>query len=210
MKKLSNIVGVLCLGLALIPQAVLSQDKVSVSSAAAVPGTASDAAAEEKARKFFTDLELIDQNGEKLRFYSDVLKDRVVLISFIFTNCEYACPMQAQKLKQTRAMMVPAIKDEVWYVSLSVDPDRDTPEAMKKFAERQGVDESRWIFLTGDKQNLDTIIRKLGQYTEDVEAHTTLMLAGNTMTRHWTRVMPMLTPPDIAQKMRELVEETPG
>lgn len=209
MKKLSNLV-VLCLGLALLPQAALSKDGASVSSAAAVSTPASDAAAEEKARKFFTDLEVIDQNGKKLRFYSDVLKGRVVLISFIFTNCEYACPMQAQKLKQTRAMMVPAIKDEVWYVSLSVDPDRDTPEAMKKFAERQGVDESRWIFLTGDKQNLDTIIRKLGQYTPDVEAHTTLMLAGNTKTRHWTRVMPMLQPPDIAQKMRELVEETPG
>lgn len=210
MKKLSNLVGVMCLGLALIPQAALSQDAGVVASNTVAAGPTNDVAAEEKARKFFTDLEVIDQNGKKLRFYSDVLKDRVVLISFIFTNCEFACPMQAQKLKQTRAAMVPAIKDEVWYVSLSVDPDRDTPEAMKKFAERQGVDESRWIFLTGDKQNLETIIRKLGQYTPDVEAHTTLMLAGNTMTRHWTRVMPMLTPPDIAQKMRELVEETPG
>ena len=215
MKKLSNLV-VLCLGLALLPQAALSKDAGTAAAANTVAsktvaaGPTNDAAAEEKARKFFTDLEVIDQNGKKLRFYSDVLKDRVVLISFIFTNCEYACPMQAQKLKQTRAMMVPSIKDEVWYVSLSVDPERDTPEAMKKFAQRQGVDESRWIFLTGDKQNLDTIIRKLGQYTPDVEAHTTLMLAGNTITRHWTRVMPMLTPPDIAQKMRELVEETPG
>jgi cytochrome oxidase Cu insertion factor (SCO1/SenC/PrrC family) len=118
--------------------------------------------------------------------------------------------MQAQKLKQVRAAMVPAIKDDVWFVTLSVDPERDTPEAMKKFAERQGVDESRWIFLTGDKQNLEFLVKRLGQYTPDIESHTTLMLAGNTITKHWTRVMPMLTPPDIAQKMRELVEETPG
>lgn len=210
MKKLSNLITVLCLGLVLLPHAALSKDNVSVSSAAAMSSPTSDAAAEEKARKFFTDLEVIDQNGKKLRFYSDVLKDRVVLISFIFTNCEFACPMQAQKLKQTRAMMVPAIKDEVWYVSLSVDPERDTPEAMKKFAKRQDVDESRWIFLTGDKQNLETIVRKLGQYTPDVEAHTTLMLAGNDRTRHWTRVMPMATPPDIARQMRELAEESKG
>jgi cytochrome oxidase Cu insertion factor (SCO1/SenC/PrrC family) len=210
MKKLNNLIVVLCFGLALLPQAALSQDAGVVASKTVAVGPTNDAAAEEKARKFFTDLEVIDQNGKKLRFYSDVIKDRVVLISFIFTNCEFACPMQAQKLKQARAAMVPAITDDVWYVSLSVDPDRDTPEAMKKFAERQGVDESRWIFLTGDKQNLETIIRKLGQYTPDVEAHTTLMLAGNDRTRHWTRVMPMLTPPDIAQKMRELVEETPG
>jgi protein SCO1/2 len=205
MKKMTHLLAGLCLGLILLPQAEDSR-----ATAAAVTGALTDAAAEEKARNFFTDLEVIDQNGKKLRFYSDVLKDRVVLISFIFTNCEYACPMLAQKLKQTRSQMVPAIKDDVWFVSISVDPDRDTPEAMKKFAARQGVDESRWIFLTGDKQNLETIIKKLGQYTPDVEAHTTLMLAGNTITRHWTRVMPMLTPPDIAQMMRELVEETPG
>ena len=216
MKKLSNLMVAMCAGLALLPQAALSQDAVVVATADTVAsktiavGPTNDAAAEEKARKFFTDLEVIDQNGNKQRFYSDVLKDRVVLVSFIFTNCEYACPMLAQKLKQTRAVMAESIKDDVWFVSISVDPERDTPEAMKNFAEKQGVDESRWIFLTGDKQNLETIVRKLGQYTPDVEAHTTLMLAGNTKTRHWTRVMPMLQPLDIAQKMRDLVEETPG
>lgn len=165
---------------------------------------------EERARNFFTDTEVIDQNGKKLRFYSDVLRNRVVLISFIFTNCEYSCPMLAQKLKQARASMVPAIKDEVWFVTLSVDPERDTPESMKQFAKGQGVDESRWIFLTGDKQNLELLVKKLGQYTPNVEAHTTLMLAGNDRTRHWTRVLPMVPPDGIAQQMRALVEETPG
>ena len=204
MNKFGYLLGVLCFGLALLPQTGLSQDVVARTVAT------DDAAAEEKARAFFTDLEVIDQNGKKQRFYSDVLKGRVVLVSFIFTNCEFACPMLAQKLKQTSAVMAESITDDVWFVSISVDPERDTPEAMKKFAERQGVDESRWIFLTGDKQNLETIVRKLGQYTPDVEAHTTLMLAGNDKTRHWTRVMPMLLPPDIAKQMRALAEETPG
>jgi len=205
MKKLSNIVIGLCLGLLLIPLAGYSQ--ISAKSTI-IPNTSE--AAEEKARRFFTDLEVIDQNGNKQRFYSDVLKGRVVLINFIFTNCEFACPMLAQRLKQTRSLMVPSIKDEVWYVSISVDPERDTPEAMKQFAERQGVDESRWIFLTGDSQNINTIIQKLGQWTPDIESHTTLMLAGNTITRHWTRVLPMVPPEGIAQQMRALVEETPG
>jgi len=205
MRKFCNLMAVLCFGFALLPQTALSQD-----TGAAAATTASDAAAEAKARKFFTDLEVIDQNGKPLRFYSDVIRDRVVLISFIFTNCEYACPMQAQKLKQTRSLMVDSVRDDVWFVSISVDPERDTPEAMKNFARKQGVDESRWIFLTGDKQNLETIIRKLGQYTPDIESHTTLMLAGNDRTRHWTRVMPMILPDGIAKQMRALVEETPG
>ena len=205
MKKMIHLLAGFFLGLMLLP---LAHD--TRASAAAVTGDYSDLAAEEKARNYFTDTEVIDQNGNKLRFYSDVLKGRVVLVSFLFTNCEYACPMQAQKLKQARAAMVPAIKDDVWFVSLSVDPERDTPEAMKKFFENQGVDESRWVFLTGKKENMDFLIKRLGQYVPNIEAHTTLMLAGNTITRHWTRVMPMLTPPDIANKMRDLVEETPG
>ena len=106
--------------------------------------------------------------------------------------------------------MAESIKDDVWFVSISIDPERDTPEAMKKFARKHGVDESRWIFLTGDKQKLNHIVKKLGQHTPDIEAHTTLMLAGNTLTRHWTRVMPMIPPEGIALKMRSLVEETPG
>lgn len=205
MIKLKQTLAGLCLGLLLFPLAANAQ-----ATAAANTVSKDQLSEEERARKYFTDTEVIDQNGRKLRFYTDVLKDRVVLISFIFTNCEFACPMQAQKLKQTRALMVPAIQDEVWFVTLSVDPERDTPEAMKRFAEKQGVDESRWIFLTGEKQNLEFLIKKLGQYTPDVEAHTTLMLAGNDRTRHWTRVLPMVPPDGIAQQLRSLVEETPG
>ncbi|MGB5409627.1 MAG: SCO family protein [Thiogranum sp.] len=204
MRYLRNVVLILCAGLLAAPAVALAE-------AAAQAGPTNDAAAEEKARKFFTDLEVVDQNGKKLRFYSDVLKGRVVLINFIFTNCPDACPMVTHKLMQVRNMMVPAIKDDVWFISISVDPERDTPEAMKEFATKQGVDERRWLFLTGDKKNLEFIVKQLGQYTQEVEAHSTLMLAGNDRTRHWTRVMPMVPPEGVAQQLRALAEEkTPG
>jgi len=204
MRYLRNVVLILCAGLLAAPAVALAE-------AAAQAGPTNEAAAEEKARKFFTDLEVVDQNGKKLRFYSDVLKGRVVLINFIFTNCPDACPMVTHKLMQVRNMMVPAIKDDVWFISISVDPERDTPEAMKEFATKQGVDERRWLFLTGDKKNLEFIVKQLGQYTQEVEAHSTLMLAGNDRTRHWTRVMPMVPPEGVAQQLRALAEEkTPG
>ena len=209
MKYLAKLCIVLCSGMLVAPYAGVAGTVPEVPVAPVAPSV-DEAAAEEKARKYFTDLEVIDQNGNKLHFYSDVLKGRVVLINFIFTNCQDYCPMVTQKLIQTRNHMVEVVKDEVWYVSISIDPERDTPEAMKAFANKQGVDESRWVFLTGDKQNLDFIVKRLGQYTQDVESHSTLMLAGNTITRHWTRVMPMVPPDGIAQQMRALVEETPG
>jgi len=177
---------------------------------AAGGGTSDDATAEEKARNFFTDLEVIDQNGKHLRFYSDVLKGRVVLINFIFTNCGDACPLITHKLVQVRALLDDSVKDDIWFVSISVDPDRDTPEAMKAFAEKHGADESHWVFLTGSKENLDAITKKLGQYSDEVEAHSTLMLAGNTRTRHWTKVMPVAPPPGIAAQLSALAGEKPG
>lgn len=168
-----------------------------------------DVAAEERARSFFTDTIVVDQNGKQQRFYSDVLKGKVVLLSFIFANCDDYCPMLAKKLNRTRALMAETTSDKTWFVSISIDPDRDTPEAMKAFAKKNGVDEDRWIFLTGEKANLEYLVKKLGQYTQDVESHSTLMLAGNTLTRHWTRVMPMTPPDGIAMQMRALLEETP-
>ena len=203
MNLLRNLLIVLALGLPMLSQSGYAQDDPA-------GAAADDAASEEKARNFFTDLEVVDQNGKRLRFYSDVLKDRVVLINFIFTNCPGACPLMTQKLIQTRKLLVDSVKDDIWFVSISIDPDRDTPEAMKDFARKQGVDESRWNFLTGNTDNLNYIVKKLGQYSPDIEAHSTLMLGGNTKTRHWTRVMPMAQPPGIAEQMRALAEEGKG
>lgn len=197
MRRLQNLLMMLCIGFVSLPEFALGEQTAT-----------DDAAGEEKARSYFTDLEVIDQNGKRLRFYSDVLKDRVLLINFIFTSCMDACPLMTQRLIQTRELLVDAVKDDIWFVSISIDPERDTPEAMKAFAEKQGADETRWMWLTGTKQNLDFIVKRLGQYTDEIEAHSTLMLAANTRTRHWTRVMPMVPPAGIAEQMRALAEES--
>mgnify|MGYP001812782208 CR=1 FL=1 len=212
MNCLRKLAMVVCLGMLTVPAVSLAEAEPAAGGAEpkSQAGPTNEAAAEEKARKFFTDLEVVDQNGNKLRFYSDVLKGRVVLINFIFTNCPDACPMVTHKLMQVRNLMAESIKDDVWFISVSVDPERDTPEAMKEFATKQGVDESRWLFLTGSKENLTQIVKKLGQYTQEVEAHSTLMLAGNDRTRHWTRVMPMVPPEGVAQQLRALAEEGKG
>ncbi|MGD8931417.1 MAG: SCO family protein [Chromatiales bacterium] len=176
----------------------------------AAPDAVDEAAAEQKARNYFTDLEVVDQNGERHRFYSDVIKGRVVLINFVYTHCKEACPMATQKLTQVRQLLDESIKDQIWFVSISIDPQNDTPGAMKAFMNKLQVDEDRWLFLTGDKRNLDLIVKRLGQYTNQIEAHSTLMLAGNDRTRHWTRVMPMAPPSGVAQQLQALVEEGSG
>ena len=166
---------------------------------------------DEAARNYFTDLEVVDQHGKSLRFYTDVLKDRVVLINVIFTNCEDACPLITQHLIRTRDKLAPVIEDDVWFISISTDPDRDDPEALRKFMKQQRVDDPRWVFLTGPKQNIDHILKKIRRYNPNINAHSTQMLIGTTRERHeWMPVPAGLQPEGIALMLRALADERPG
>jgi cytochrome oxidase Cu insertion factor (SCO1/SenC/PrrC family) len=113
-----------------------------------------------RAREYFTNLPLINQDGETVRFFDDVLKDKVVVINFIFTNCDGACPLMTHKLSLVRDRMEGQIGDTVQFVSLSIDPERDTPAAMKEFAKTHHADHDGWVFLTGKPENLDYIIKR--------------------------------------------------
>jgi len=162
----------------------------------------------DRAREYFTNLELVNQDGEKVRFFDDVLKDNVVVIDFIFTNCEGACPIMTQKLTVVRDQLIGRFGNPVKFVSLSIDPLRDTPAALKAFADKHGADNDGWIWLTGDPRHLQEIIRRLGQYTDDVESHSTMMLAGNVNEAHWMKVMPQELPGQIASKIKLLLGES--
>jgi protein SCO1/2 len=162
---------------------------------------------EARAREYFTNLELINQDGETVRFFDDVLKDKVVVINFIFTNCEGACPLITHKLTLVRDGLEGNIGNPIQFVSLSLDPERDTPAAMKEFAMKHHADHEGWVFLTGKSENLDSIIKRLGQFTDDIEAHSTLMLAGNVSSAHWMKIQPQEVPPQIVEKLKLLMED---
>ncbi|NIS76824.1 MAG: SCO family protein [Deltaproteobacteria bacterium] len=162
---------------------------------------------EEKARAYFTDLTLLDQEGREVRFYSDVLKDRVVLITFFYTDCGDACPLVMEKLKEVEAVIGTRMGEDIFFILISVDPKNDTVEAIDKYREQYGVDDG-WIFLTGRKKNLDQITYKLGQYKPTREEHSTTLLLGNVREKRWAKVVPTLPSIAISTKLREMAGET--
>ncbi len=180
---------------------------------AQISGDGQDAAAatavanEAATRKYFSDLPLVTQEGKHVRFYTDVLKDNVVLINFIYTNCRDACPLLTRKLTQVKAELGDVFGREIHFVSISVDPARDTPQALAKFARQQNAEHPGWVFLTGAKHNVETILKTLGQYSPEVNAHSTLLRAGNVKTHHWTKIRPMAPVPAIALKLKDLASE---
>ena len=165
------------------------------------------AASEQKARDYFSNIEVIDQDGQRLKFYDDVLKDKVVAINFIFTNCQGACPLMTRNLTLVRDLLGPEVGDKIHFVTISIDPIRDTPAAMKEFAEAHHADQAAWRFITGDPDDLAAIVKRLGQYNDDVEAHSTLLLAANVRTAHWTKIPPNVPPNGIVERLRLLAEE---
>ena len=158
----------------------------------------------ERARNYFTDTELTTHEGRKVRFYSDVLDGRVVMVNVIYTNCKGACPLLTQMLSQVSRELGDLYGRDVYFVSVSNDPERDTPEALSEFARKQNVNLDGWTFLTGPKQQVDNVIKKIGLYTPEFEQHKAMILLGNTRTGHWQKVAPNLPYQAIAVKLKEL------
>lgn len=168
-----------------------------------VAGVAPDAQA------YFTDSELLDQNGRRLRFYSDVLKDRVVLLNVIFTHCNDACPLITRKLREVREALGDAAS-EVTFISISSDPGNDTPEVLKRFAAEQGVDGPNWLFLTGAQADIDRVLGRLGHILPSPEQHSTQLIAGDVAGKRWSKIRPDAPPAAIAQRMQLLTQPLAG
>ncbi|WP_368860798.1 SCO family protein [Desulforhabdus sp. TSK] len=125
-------------------------------------------------------MEVITQDGERLRFYSDVLKDRVVLINFFYINCPTAPPGMIGLFRAQKPLGDELGKD-IFFISISVDPENDTPQAVKEYASKFNPPNG-WIFLTGSKNGMDLINRKLGNRLSLPEGHIQNLLNGTAGT----------------------------
>jgi cytochrome oxidase Cu insertion factor (SCO1/SenC/PrrC family) len=145
--------------------------------------------------------------AEELKFYDEVLKDNIVVISFIFTNCQSACPLMTRNLTMIRDMLGEDERRSIQFISISIDPLRDTPSAMKEFARKHDADIEGWLWLTGQPDDVNYITKRLGSYTDDPEMHTTTLLAANVPNAHWTKIEPNVPPNGVVARLRMLAEE---
>jgi len=160
----------------------------------------------ERARNYFSDTMLTTQEGKQVRFYSDMLDNRTVVINVMYTSCKGACPMMTQMLSHVSKEIGARFGDDIHFVSISNDPERDTPAALAEFAQKQGVNLDGWTFLTGPKADVDRVIGKLGLYEADFEQHKSMLLIGNTRTGHWQKIPPNLPPQAITVKLKEAAD----
>src|SRR4051795_7341508 len=133
------------------------------------------------AEKYFTDVELTNQDGKKVRFYSDILKGKTVVVNAFFTTCTSVCPPMNRNMEKIQEALGDRVGRDVFLVSMTVDPETDTPARMKEYAQKFHAGPG-WMFLTGKKENLDWALYKLGQYVEQKDDHKTIFIIGNEPT----------------------------
>ncbi|MGO5000033.1 SCO family protein [Oceanisphaera sp. W20_SRM_FM3] len=162
--------------------------------------------APQDARSYFTDTALLNQHGETVRFYSDVLQDKVVLLNVIFTHCDDACPLITRKLKEVREAMDEKTAEKVHFISITSDPLNDKPEVLQAFIRKHEIASPNWTFLTGDKADVDLVLARLGHFIASPEAHSTLLIAGDVANKRWNKIQPDAAVPAIAQRLQLLTE----
>jgi protein SCO1/2 len=173
---------------------------------------AKPAEAAQAAQVDLRDIPLTDQDGRELRFASDVIGDRVVVVNFVYTTCTTVCPVLSALFGQIQQRLGDRLGDQVSLVSLSVDPSRDTPQRLNAYAESQ---EARpgWVWLTGRKSSVDQVLEGLDAYTPNFEDHAPMVLVGDGRTGEWVRFFGFPSPERIMEKVDALLAartETPG
>jgi len=140
---------------------------------------------------YFPNVELTTQDGEKVRFFDDLIKDKIVVINFIYTTCPDTCPLETAQLVKVQKLMGDRVGKDVFFYSITIDPETDTPEALRDYRERFGAN---WMFLTGDNDDIISLRRKLGLYIEEIQDgsnnHNVSMIIGNQATGRWMKRSP--------------------
>ncbi|HSR51205.1 MAG TPA: SCO family protein [Acidobacteriota bacterium] len=162
--------------------------------------------AQEAAESYFTDTELVDQDGRSHRFFSDLLKDKVVIIDSIFTRCTGVCPVLSRNMAAIRDHLGDRVGRDVHLISITVDPVYDTPQRLKEFAQRFEAGPG-WYFLTGPPRNVEFILGRLGQMVESKENHQSVLLIGNVPEEHWKKALGLAKPDELIEIVDSVLKD---
>jgi protein SCO1/2 len=135
---------------------------------------------------YFPNLPVTTHDGKTVRFYDDLIKGKRVVISFIFTNCTDICPIVTARLAQVEDKLADSMGRDLFFYSISVDPEKDTQEKLKQYAEAFQVGPG-WKFVTGKLEDIRAINAKFGERMRSLTDHRNEIVLGNDATGEWAR-----------------------
>ena len=180
------------------------------------PAAAADDAGSIWGANYFPNIPLVTHEGKPVRFFDDLIKGKVVAINFIYTSCPDVCPLETATLREVQEILGDRVGRDVFMYSITIDPEHDTPEVLKKYAEKFEVGPG-WLFLTGKKDDITLLRKKLGLYSEakggdKLETHSVSGIMGNQSTGRWMKISPFENPHITATQLGSWLPnyKTPG
>ncbi len=144
-------------------------------------------------------VELTTHEGKQVRFYDDLVKDRKVVINFMYAECEGICVPVTSNLVQVQKMLNGRVGRDIFFYSITLKPQEDSPEVLKRYAEMHGVGPG-WLFLTGKPEDIEALRRALGfAYADPVEDadksnHVGMVRIGVEPAMRWAAMPGMARP----------------
>lgn len=145
----------------------------------------------EKLRKrYFPNFELTTHEGKKVRFYDDLIKDKLVVLNFMYVKCEGVCMPVTMNLKRVQNLLKDRVGRDIFMYSITLKPEEDTPQALKHYVRAHKI-KPGWTFLTGKPDEIDTLRRSLGfkdaktKLDRDLTNHTGMVKYGNEPRQWW-------------------------
>jgi protein SCO1/2 len=158
---------------------------------------------------YFPNVELKTHHGKTVRLYDDLLKGKTVAVNIIFTDCIDVCPLETAMLVQLYRLLGDRVGRNIHFYSISIDPERDTPEVLKAYAEKFGADLPGWLFLTGKLEDIKLATKKLGLVRATDKArrdgHTAILMVGHEPTGQWNRNSALDEPRFLASRIASLL-----
>jgi protein SCO1 len=137
----------------------------------------------------FPNVQLVTQEGKKVRLYDDLLKGKTVLVNTFFAGCGDVCPLSAAKMLELKRLFGDRVGKDIFFYSISIDP-METPQTLQAYAEKFKLG-AGWMLLTGAEKDVQQATRKLGlgvlQGSQPRENHSTTLMVGNEATGQWMK-----------------------
>jgi protein SCO1/2 len=157
-------------------------------------------------QRYFPNVELTTHEGKSVRFYDDLIKDKIVVINFMYADCEGICPTITTNLVKAQKILGSRVGRDIFMYSLTLSPEKDTPAALRHYAKMHGV-KPGWLFLTGKPAEIEGLRRSLGFSTgnlkldKDKSNHIGMVKYGNERREWWGMVPGKAKPSWIAESI---------
>jgi protein SCO1 len=137
-------------------------------------------------KEYVPNVPVVTQDGKTLNFYDDLIKDKIVVLSFIYASCKDICPLATARLAEAQEKLGDRVGRDIFFYSISIEPESDTPERLKQYADAFHAGPG-WLFLTGLPEDIQAIRYKFGDRRPDLVDHRNDVVLGNGATGEWQR-----------------------